>query len=81
MSMVSRAPLTGGRLAGLGEFSASGVVNTLSTPGVWLCDKAAQNDLNICGTTGVTKYMPYALSLLVYGAGAFLVMKAVRKGR
>ena len=61
MSVVRRAPYTGGRLSGLGglgAFDASGIVNTMNAPGVWLCDKAAQNDLNICGTTGVTKYMP-----------------------
>jgi len=58
-----------------------GMVNTLNTPGVWLCDKAVQSDLPICGSEGVTKYTPYALSALVYGAGIFLVMKIVKRGR
>jgi hypothetical protein len=79
--MLARKPWTGGRLAGLGAFDAAGLVNTLNAPGVWLCDKAVQNDIPVCGSEGVTKYTPYAFSALVYGAGLFLVLKMVRRGR
>ena len=82
MSMLSKTPLTGGRLSGLGAgMEVMGFVNTLNKPGVWLCDKAVQNDLPICGSEGVTKYTPYALSAILYGAGVFLVLKMFKRGR
>lgn len=78
MSMVKRAPLTGGKLAGLGglgEFSATGVVDALNKPGVWMCDKAVQSGLEICGSTGVSKYTSYVLSGVLYLGVLALVMK------